>query len=360
MRMLLLIVLVLSLAYLTLWPTPVAPKAWQAPQDAGFTGAHERNERLSSMRTVSVTPFAGPEALAIDAGGAVLTGTETGELLRLDTTGTTSVIARLGGRPLGVATATDGDIYVANAGIGLQLVTPDGRSRVLANKFAGTPINYANAVAVAPDGRVYFTDSSTHFAPAEHGGTLQASVLDLLEHDPNGRLFRYDPASSELDLLLDRLAFPNGVAVAESGDFLLLAETGRYRVLRLDLALESSAEATAIIDNLPGFPDNLSRGSGGRFWLGLTAPRKPLLDSLDERPYVRKMIARLPAAFRPQPEPYGHVIAFDGNGRVLMDLQTSLGPLSAVTGAVEGENDLYIATLTGNEIGVIPKLALER
>ena len=360
MRILLVIVLGLSLVYLLAWPTDVAPKAWEAPVDAGFTGVHSANERLASMTTIPVTPFGGPETLALDANGALLTGVETGELLRIDPTGTTSVIARLGGRPLGVALDAAGAMYVANAGVGLQRVTADGKSRVLARSFAGTRIGYANSVVVAPDGRVYFTDASTHFLPDKHGGTLEASVLDMLEHDPNGRLYRYDPATEELDLVLDQLAFPNGLAVDPEGRFLLLAETGHYRIQKIWLGDGDDTRVETILDNLPGFPDNLSRGQDGRYWVGITAPRKALLDSLDDQPLLRKMLARLPPAFRPRPQRYAHVVAIDANGTVQFDLQSSLGPLYMVTGVVEGDDQLYLATLTGAEIGVLPKLALER
>lgn len=360
MRILLLLLVVIVLGYLLIWPTPVAPKAWEAPADPGYVGVHARNERLSSMQTRAIAPFLGPEALALTADGNVLTGTESGELLEIDAAGKTRIVSRLGGRPLGLAIAGDGRIYVANAGIGLQRVTPDGKSQVLARRFAGAQIAYANSVAIAPDGLVYFTDSSTHFNPEKYGGTLEASVLDLLEHDPNGRLFRYDPESNEVDLILDRLQFPNGVAVDPSGEFLLLAETGHYRVLKVWLGGREPGLMEPLIENLPGFPDNLSLGQDGRYWLGLAAPRKALLDSLDGSPFLRKMVARLPPVFRPQAEPYAHVIAINADGDVLTDLQSSLGPLYTVTGAVEGATNLYISTLHGPEIGVIPKLALER
>ncbi|MEM1263158.1 MAG: SMP-30/gluconolactonase/LRE family protein [Pseudomonadota bacterium] len=354
------IILALCLGYFFLWPTPVNPKAWQAPQSTGFSGPHSTNDRLASIDTRSIAPFVGPEALAIDAAGHLLTGVESGEVLRLKPDSPPEVVARLGGRPLGIAVADSGRIYVANAGIGLQQLNPDGRSKVLARQFAGTSIAYANAVAIAPDGGVYFTDASTHFHPGAHGGTLAASVLDLLEHDPNGRLLRYDPESEEIDLIRDNLAFPNGIVIDPSGEFLLLAETGEYRVLKVWLTGRRQGDVETVLDNLPGFPDNLARTGDGTFWVGLTAPRKALLDNLDDQPFLRKMLARLPVAFRPGPTPYAHLIEFDAAGQIVMDLQSSVGPLIAVTGAVSDKQTIYIASLHGSDIGVVPKLTVRR
>ena len=56
---------------------------------------------------------------------------------------------------------------------------------------SATPI----AVVVAPDGTIYFTDASTRFAPAQWGGTYEASVLDIMEQSATGRVLAYDPAT---------------------------------------------------------------------------------------------------------------------------------------------------------------------
>ena len=57
---------------------------------------------------------------------------------------------------------------------GLLAITPDGRVTVLADRVsADDPIRYADAVVVAPDGTIYFTDASTRFSPAQWGGTLR-------------------------------------------------------------------------------------------------------------------------------------------------------------------------------------------
>jgi len=63
------------------------------------------------------------------------------------------------------------------------------------------------------------------------------------------------------------------VAVSEDQQYLLINETGSYRVLRHWLAGPDAGETQVILDNLPGFPDNINNGLEGRFWIGLVAPR---------------------------------------------------------------------------------------
>ena len=46
--------LVVLLAYLLLWPVPVAPVAWRAPTFDGYRGPHAVNHRLAAARQVSM------------------------------------------------------------------------------------------------------------------------------------------------------------------------------------------------------------------------------------------------------------------------------------------------------------------
>jgi len=61
-----------------------------------------------------------------------------------------------------------------------------------------------------------------------------------------------------------------------------------------------------LLDNLPGYPDNLMRGLDGRIWLGYAKPRNPTVDKLADKPFLRKVTLRLPRALWPVPRPYGH------------------------------------------------------
>jgi len=60
-----------------------------------------------------------------------------------------------------------------------------------------------------------------------------------------------------------------------------------------------SAQARVLLDNLPGYPDNLMRGRDGRIWDGLVRPRNPAADTLAQWPFLRKIALRLPQSLLP-------------------------------------------------------------
>ena len=77
-------------------------------------------------------------------------------------------------------------LIVADAIKGLLSVARDGSVTLLATAVQGTSIKFPNAVVAAQSGKIYFTDSSMRFAPAQWGGTLQAATLDILEQSATG------------------------------------------------------------------------------------------------------------------------------------------------------------------------------
>ena len=239
--------------------------------------------------------------------------------------------------------------------LGVQRVRVDCAATILADSIADQPLRNVDDVAVASDGRIFFTDASTKVGAADYGGTLNGSLLDILEHGGHGLLLEYDPASDATRVLLDGLNFANGVAVSDDQQYLLLAETGSYRILKYWLEGPNAGESEVLIDNLPGFPDNINNGLNGRFWIGLVAPRSALLDRYAGRPFLRKVMQRLPRFLRPKPVPSSHVIAINGDGEVLMNLQDPAARFPMLTGVLELADRLYLSTLEGPVLPFIDK-----
>ncbi len=340
--------------YLALWPVPVEPVAWTAPSDAGYTGQFAANERLAGLEMVSIGDNHGPEALARDSAGRIYAATFD-HIVRLAPDGSSPENwATTGGRPLGMAFDREGTLYVVDARRGLLSVAPDGRVSLLADRADGTLIRYADDLDVADDGKVYFSDASTRFPPGGIG-TLEASVLEIVEHGGSGRLLVYDPATRQARTLLRGLTFANGVAVSHDQQSVLVNETGSYRVLRVWIAGPRAGQVEPLIENLPGFPDNIKRGAGGRYWLALYAPRNALLDRLAGRPALRKVILRLPRFIRPRPRQYGHIVAIDDSGRVVADLQDPAGRYPSNTGVLETDEWLYVGSLVAPTLARLPK-----
>lgn len=357
--------LVAALAlYLVAWPVPIAPRRWTPGRDAGFVGPFASNRELAGLNRIEIGGRAGPEHIAFGADGRLHTGVAGGDILSMNPDGSDlRILANTQGRVLGLTFDRQGRLLVADAMRGLLAVGGDGDVRPLVEQFEGAPILLANSVIVADDGLIYFTDSSRRFGARRWGSAMAASVLDILEQQATGRILTHAPKSGETRLVAQGLSFANGIALSCDQRFLFVNETGQYRIWRipveargLDLTSGPAGGASILIDNLPGFPDNLMRGMPGRdgasrIWCGLVKPRNPALDQLADKLFLRKVALRLPDAMKPIPRDYSHVFAFDDEGRVLVSLQDPAAGFPEITSAAEFGGRLYLASLTAGWIG---------
>ena len=319
------------------------PNAWSPPPSPGLNAEFESNDRLAqaALRPVG---GAGPEDVVVDADGHVYTGLEDGRLLRLPSDGgEPELLADTGGRPLGLELHPGGGLVVCDADKGLLHLAPDGGLETLVDRFEGEPFKFTNNAAVAADGTIYFTDTSRRFGIAGY-------KLDLLEHSGTGRLFARRP-DGEVEQLLDGLQFANGVALDPEERYLLVAETGAYRIRRLWLRGDQAGRDEIFVDNLPGFPDNLSTGEGV-FWVAMPTPRDRILDALLPRPWLRNIIARLPDRLQPQPKRHGFVLGLDAAGTVVHNLQDPSGRVAMTTGARQHGDKLYLGSLSEPTVAV--------
>ena len=350
------VIIIAAVLYFVSWPVPIEPVAWKAPPNSGYSGPFAQNERLRGIQPLPIGDNYGPEDIALDAQGRIYASTHEGRIVRLQADGSNPENwIDTGGRPLGIDFDNNGNLIVADAFRGLLSISQDGSITELATVADGIPIRYANDVDVAGDGKIYFSDASTKFSAKEWGGTYEASLLDLMEHGGHGRLLVFDIADGKAKTLLDDLNFANGVAISHDQSYVLVNETGNYRVIRYWLTGPKKGQAEPFIEGLPGFPDNISRGFDGRFWVALVSPRNALLDKLSDQPFLRKVIQRMPAFIRPKAVAYGHIIANDGHGKVVKDLQDSSGSYPINTSVTETEDYLYIGSLISPVIGRLLK-----
>ncbi|MEJ8821232.1 SMP-30/gluconolactonase/LRE family protein [Variovorax humicola] len=362
------LLVVLLAAYLALWPVPVRPVAWVAPADPGYAGAFAVNDQLASLNMIDLGHEEGPEHIAVGPDGKLYATVASGNILRMNPDGSAQeVFVNTGGRVLGFDFDAAGNLIAADAVKGLLSVSPAKQTTVLSNRVGGQPIHYADAVVVArgagAGGKMYFSDASTRFAPAEWGGTFEASVLDILEQAATGRILEYDPATKTTRIVAHGIAFANGVALSTDEKSLFVAETGKYRIWKIDVQARDlnvgagpGTQASVLLDNLPGYPDNLMRGLDGKIWAGLAKPRNAVIDQMAGKPFVRSMTLRLPRALWPVPKAYGHVFAFSEDGKVLADLQDATGAYPETTGVTETPQRLYVQSLHAKGLGWLKRV----
>src|SRR4030095_15704992 len=207
--------------YLFFWPVGIDPESWTPPALRPW----KRNDALMGA-TVLQKVLPGPEAVAIDSEGGLLTGLIDGRIVRIaaDGSGTPEVLAKTGGRPLGLKFDKGGKLIGAGAHKGL-LSIPGDKITILATEAGGKPLRLADDLAIAQDGTIYFSDASTRWP-------LDKFTLDILDPRPSARLLAYHPDTNKTEVVLDGLYFANGVALGPDDAYVLVTETGSYRLRR--------------------------------------------------------------------------------------------------------------------------------
>ncbi len=201
--------------------------------------------------------------------GAVYTGTGDGCVFRVSHDGRRiDRVAHTSGRPLGIEIDVDGRLLVCDSHRGLLRVDPaTGSVEGVTDSVGGRRMAFCNNAAVASDGTVWFSDSSTKFG-------LEKWKADFVQDTRTGRLLRLRPDGA-IDVVLDGLAFANGVALSRGEDFVAVAETATRTVVRHWLTGDRVVRTRLPRQDLPGYPDNIARGSDGLIWVAIGQPPDP-------------------------------------------------------------------------------------
>ncbi len=305
-----------------------------------------------------VIPVGGPGAedvvvaLSGPDEGAVFTGTADGVIHRVSHDGSdVTRVADTGGRPLGLEWMPDGRLLVCDAHRGLLTVDPRGGGvEVLATDVEGRRMVFCNNASVGSDGSVWFSDSSTRYS-------VEDWKSDFVQLTRTGRLLRRSP-DGEVTVVLDGLAFANGVALAADESWVAVAETATAAVARHWITGPRAGERDQLLTDLPGYPDNIARGSDGLLWVTLASPRDPLVERLQSGPlWVRKAVTRLPAALQPAPKRTIRVQAFDDDGRLVRDVNLDRPEDTAryhvATGVREHDGRVWLGSLEEPAVAVV-------
>lgn len=368
------VVLVLAAAgYLLAWPTRIEPVEIQPSPNPGFTGPFVPNDALRSVRWLGDAMGQGPEDVTVKEGYAY-TGLADGRIIRIRIDGQTptgpaplpvtgaptppagaiapETVVQTNGRPLGLQHDPFGNLVVADAKRGLLAITPAGQIIPVAERFENRPLRFVDDLDIAKDGTIYFSDASQRYGYDEFG-------LDFYEGQATGRLFQFDPRTGALQPKLSGLAFANGVALGPDEEYVLVNETAANRITRFWLKGAKQGLSDRFIENLPGYPDNISFNGRDLFWVALAGPRIKLLEQQLPNPFMRKLMFRLNAiglaSLPTTPEPYGCIIAINLQGQVVATLQDPTGrTINSITSVNEKDGLLYIGSLATDRIATMP------
>jgi gluconolactonase len=178
-----------------------------------------------------------------DAGNLYLTDIPFGRVFRIDARGEWDLIAEWAGEPNGLKFLNARELLVADYRNGLMVCdVAAGAVRPYLERRNSERFKGVNDLIFDARGNLYFTDQG------------QTGL-----HDPSGRLYRLRP-DGRLDLLLDNVPSPNGVALSADQRVLYLAVTRANAVWRVPLMEDGSVAKVGVFFTSygPSGPDGLA------------------------------------------------------------------------------------------------------
>ncbi|MBR0994220.1 SMP-30/gluconolactonase/LRE family protein [Bradyrhizobium japonicum] len=327
------------------------------PTEIGSGGPFEQNDKLRDVTLIGLGRIEAPEDVILDRNDVLYAGSRHGDIIRFFPPDyeRMEVFAHIGGQPLGMAFDKQDNLYVCIGGMGLYRITPDGTvekatdetNRSLYSVNDDSRLRLADDLDITDDGLIFFSEATVRYEMDEW-------PVDGLEARGNGRIICYDTKTGTTHTALRGLKFPNGVAVASDGQSILFAETFGCSIKRYWFAGPKKGDVEIVMDNLPGYPDNINLASDGNYWLALVGMRSPSLDLAWKMPGFRKRMAkRVPVDEWLFPNiNTGCVVKFNEQGKILesfWDLKGLNHPM--ITSMREHRGYLYLGGIANNRIG---------
>jgi sugar lactone lactonase YvrE len=314
------------------------PLAWTPPIKPELKGPIAANELLSTTEWIDLNGWYGPEDIAVDEHGNLYCGAHIsktdfsdGRVLKIDSSGTVSVFCNTGDWVTGLHFDTNQNLIACVPNKGLVSINKKGEMTILADEDEnGNEFLIPNDVDIASDGMIYFSNTSSKYQFSRKNARRI-----LLEVKPDGGLYSYNPKTKQVKTLIDSSFFGNGVAVSQNDDFVLMVDLTKYRILRYWLKGEKQGQTDIFIDNLPGLPNGIARRKDGSFWLGHTTRRDDLLDKMQPKPAMKKVVFSIPLWMQPKQEPFGMIMHISNDGEILKTYYDTSGKIVSEASSVE-------------------------
>jgi len=339
----------------------VAPTYHELPPppstEIGQGGPFEQNDKLRDVEAIGLGRIEAPEDVILDRHDNLYAGSRHGDIMRFLAPDyqKMELFAHIGGQPLGMAFDREDNLYVCIGGMGLYRIKPDGTvekatdetNRSMRSVNDDSRLRLADDLDITDDGLIFFSEATVRYEMDEW-------PIDGLEARGNGRIISYDTKTGTTRTELRGLKFPNGICVASDGLSILFAETFGCSIKRYWFAGPKKGAIEVVMDNLPGYPDNINLASDGNYWLALVGMRSPSLDLAWKMPgFRRRMAKRVPVDEWLFPNiNTGCVVKFNEQGKIVesfWDLHGENHPM--ITSMREHRGYLYLGGILNNRIG---------
>lgn len=272
--------------------------------------------------------------------------------------GTFPTYNQMCGRPLGIAfDKNEQFLYVADETQGLLRINTRRPTQVqtLATEHEGRVFRITNSLVVGDNNRyVYFTVSNDQYY-------FEDFMKMTLAARETGRLLRYDLATGQLDTLMDGIQIANGLALAgpEPREYLVLASSSSAKLYRYWIEGPNAGYHDVLVEDLGGYPDNVSPDGSGGFYVSLLGGRSSAIEATAANEEIKGIFlndmlsAWVPLSWLPF---YAHVQHYDTKAKLIEVFKDESGlVVGPMSGAYVHDGFLYAGSFL---MPVLTKLGL--
>lgn len=315
----------------------IHPLAWSPPMKPKFSGNLALNEKLANASKIHLLGYYGAEEFTVDKDGNVYCGVHKGEkdfssgaILKIKPDDSIEEFLVTENWVTGMQFDKNGALITLMNDLGLVKINLDKSIDTLLIKTPnGESIRMGTGLKIASDGVIYFVNmSSTNKTSSKYINKL------ILEMKPTGGVYSYNPKTKVTTSISEGNYFGNGLEISSNEDFILVSETSKYRILKYWIKGDKKGTSEIFIENLAGFPNNISKNKKGNFWIGFTTKRNDQLDKIHPKVGMKKIVYGLPSFVQPKAEKFGMVIEISESGEILQSLFDSKGKSVTEAGAV--------------------------
>jgi gluconolactonase len=146
----------------------------------------------------------------------------------------------------------------------LESLDPHGVITVLAESYQGKKLNSPNDLVYRSDGSLYFTDPPYGLPTQQDSDPLKELKINGVYRIPNARQQKpgAPPERDKLELIIQDLPRPNGIAFSPDEKILYIADSGKKIWMRYLVRLDGSVTDGKLLldastDKTPGGPDGI-------------------------------------------------------------------------------------------------------